>query len=79
NNELADIELEGCIELSVFLGHGKSSMGIVSPIEVSGVIRPAQPSTPSTSLGSLSTGAWQMSLRASGGNPHFLYHATRQK
>ncbi|WP_206336058.1 hypothetical protein, partial [Pseudomonas viridiflava] len=41
NNELADIELEGCIELSVFLGHGKSSMGIVSPIEVSGVIRPA--------------------------------------
>ncbi|WP_206336081.1 hypothetical protein, partial [Pseudomonas viridiflava] len=42
NNELADIELEGCIELSVFLGHGKSSMGIVSPIEVSGVIRPAQ-------------------------------------
>ncbi|WP_240049913.1 hypothetical protein, partial [Pseudomonas viridiflava] len=34
------------IELSVFLGHGKSSMGIVSPIEVSGVIRPAQAAVP---------------------------------
>ncbi|MEX6665290.1 hypothetical protein, partial [Pseudomonas sp. W2-17] len=36
-----DIKLEGCIELSVFLGHDRSSMGTVSPIEVSGVIRPA--------------------------------------
>ncbi|MCJ2374388.1 hypothetical protein, partial [Pseudomonas sp. RGM 3321] len=42
NDELADIKLEGCIEFSVFLGHGDSSMDIVSPIKVSGVIRPAQ-------------------------------------
>ncbi|MCJ2369782.1 hypothetical protein, partial [Pseudomonas sp. RGM 3321] len=41
NDELADIKLEGCIEFSVFLGHGDSSMDIVSPIKVSGVIRPA--------------------------------------
>ncbi|WP_284403695.1 hypothetical protein, partial [Pseudomonas syringae] len=42
DDELADIKLEGCIEFSVFLGHDDSSMGVVSPIEVSGVIRPAQ-------------------------------------
>ncbi|WP_284403446.1 hypothetical protein, partial [Pseudomonas syringae] len=41
DDELADIKLEGCIEFSVFLGHDDSSMGVVSPIEVSGVIRPA--------------------------------------
>ncbi|MDC6383576.1 hypothetical protein BW687_025760, partial [Pseudomonas graminis] len=46
DDELADIKLEGCIELSVFLGHDHSSMGTVSPIEVSGVIRPAQDAEP---------------------------------
>ncbi|MDU8360621.1 hypothetical protein, partial [Pseudomonas syringae group sp. J309-1] len=42
DDELANIKLEGGIEFSVFLAHGDSSMDIVSPIEVSGVIRPAQ-------------------------------------
>ncbi|MDU8359264.1 hypothetical protein, partial [Pseudomonas syringae group sp. J309-1] len=44
DDELANIKLEGGIEFSVFLGHGDSSMDIVSPIEVSGVIRPAHTS-----------------------------------
>ncbi|MCD5991926.1 hypothetical protein KDX30_28955, partial [Pseudomonas sp. CDFA 553] len=39
---------EGGIEFSVFLGHGDSSMDIVSPIEVSGVIRPAHALTHET-------------------------------
>jgi hypothetical protein len=37
-----DFQLKADIEASVLLAHGDSSVGVVSPIEVSGAIKPAQ-------------------------------------
>ncbi|WP_219811672.1 hypothetical protein, partial [Pseudomonas avellanae] len=65
NDELADIKLEGCIEFSVFLGHGDSSMDIVSPIKVSGVIRPAQTARLIPQCSNNATNAWESSSRQS--------------